>query len=188
MNFEAAKQTFLEIKEVFDRLGIKFYLNDGTLLGAIREKGFIPWDKDIDLRISAEDQGPHICEEFKKKGFSCRPTILYHHLISTYVVRKRGIKADIALNHYYEPEDFNISLSGRPTRENAVHPAKFCKKDCFVPFLGTEVRVPNPPEEALLWIYGKDWRVPIKDKSYATGRKRISLDKYIKYFIENGIK
>ena len=188
MNTEAATKTFLEIKNVLDGLGIKFWLNDGTLLGAIREKGFIPWDKDIDLRISAEDQSPRICEEFIKAGFVCRPTIIYHDLISTYVVRKRRIKADIALNHYYEPADLNISLSARPTLENAVHPAKFCRGDRFVPFLGTEVRVPNPPEEALSWIYGWDWKTHVKDKSYAIFRRQVSLKSYIDYFIEKGIK
>ena len=188
MDLESAKQNYLEIKEILDRLKIKFYLNDGTLLGAIREGGFIPWDKDIDLRIPAEDQGPHICEEFKKKGFKCKKAILYHNLISTYVVKKRKIHADIALNHYYEPEDVNISLSGGPTIQNAVHPAKFYRGDYFVDFLGVSARVSNPPEEILEWIYGKDWRVPIKDNSWKENRKQISIDKYIKYFIEKGIK
>lgn len=183
MNLEAAKQDFLEIKEVFDYLKIKFYLNDGTLLGAIRHKGFVPGDKDMDLRISAKDQGPRICGEFKKKGFKCSETILYQGLISTYVVRKRGVKADIALNHYYPPEDANVSLSGRPSIQNAVHPAKFCRGDYFVDFLGASTRVPNPPEEALEWIYGKNWRIP--GRSYEKERKRISLEKYIKYFVES---
>ena len=188
MNIELAKQTFLEIKEVLDSLKIKFYLNHGILLGAIREKGFIPWDKDIDLRMPAEDQGPHVCEEFEKKGFLCRPTILYQGLISTYVLRKNRIKTDLALNHYYKPEDLIISLSGRPTIQNAVHPARFYREACFVKLIGVSALVPNPPEEFLEFIYNKDWKTPVRDKSYVNDHKRISLDKYIKYFVEKGIK
>ena len=188
MNLESAKQNFLEIKEILDRLKIKFYLNDGTLLGAIREGAFIFWDKDMDLRISAEDQGSHIDKEFEKKGFICEIHKVYHGLISEYFVKKRDIHTDIALNYYYPPEDVNISLSGCPTIQNAVHPAKFCRGDCHVFFLGTTVRVPNPPEECLEWIYGKNWRIPDRAVHWDRDNKRISLDKYVKYFIEEGIK
>ncbi|GAI17296.1 unnamed protein product, partial [marine sediment metagenome] len=44
MDIEAAKQDLLEIKEILDRLKIKFWLSDGTLLGAVREKNFISYD------------------------------------------------------------------------------------------------------------------------------------------------
>ena len=41
--------------DVCDRYGLRYYLYDGTLIGAIRHKGFIPWDDDIDVLMPYED-------------------------------------------------------------------------------------------------------------------------------------
>ena len=44
-----------EFDAVCKRNGIRYFAMCGTLLGAVRNQGFIPWDDDVDLAILRED-------------------------------------------------------------------------------------------------------------------------------------
>lgn len=50
---------YLDLLREFDRLckqaGIKYWIYFGTLLGAIRHQGFIPWDDDVDILMPRKD-------------------------------------------------------------------------------------------------------------------------------------
>lgn len=43
------------LKDVCDKYKLKYYLAYGTLIGAIRHQGMIPWDDDLDVMMPRED-------------------------------------------------------------------------------------------------------------------------------------
>lgn len=52
---EGSLEILKKIDDICSRLNLKYCLAYGTLIGAIRHKGFIPWDDDVDIMMPRKD-------------------------------------------------------------------------------------------------------------------------------------
>lgn len=187
MDARLAKSTFLDIKRVLDQALVKFWLVDGTVLGALRDGGFIIGDTDMDLRVLVVDwDSEKMSKKFTDAGFDYMHIMdppRYKDMVVGAVVFKRGIKTDICLGYDYPPTKRIVVLASQPRAHVTVLPAALFRKDedYFISFCGVRVRVPNPPEQYLTVRYGADWKSPTTE-NYPKICKLISIKRYVDYF------
>ena len=71
-----------KFKEICAKYNLRYYATGGTLLGAARHKGFIPWDDDIDLTMPWQD-----CRVFLEVA----PKVLeYPYHLQSHLTEKNG--------------------------------------------------------------------------------------------------
>lgn len=63
---EEAKKVLAGLHDICTRNNIRYFIAYGTMLGAVRHKGFIPWDDDIDVCMTRDDY-ERLCDVMAKE-------------------------------------------------------------------------------------------------------------------------
>jgi len=86
-----------KLKDVCDRNNLKYFIDGGTLLGAVRHQGFIPWDDDVDIVMPRKD-----FEKLKK--------IAPYEFSEPYFLQTEDNDPDIFLGGYAKLRNSNTTM------------------------------------------------------------------------------
>ena len=132
--------------------GLTYYMSGGTLLGAVRHGGFIPWDDDIDVVMPKED-------------YERMPEIMATEYPDKYLV-KRGYstKTDPTANHkiYLRDSEYREISAAERDKPHMVFLDVFCLQSVSASPLSRKVRGAFADAAMLGAILSAEFRAPTK--------------------------
>lgn len=174
-SYEAGRACLIELHHLMMCVNLPFFLMQGTALGAYRDGGFTPSEKDIDLGVLFEDFDKvpidHTLRTFLLAGFDIElvtmPFDRPRTLVLTKLYGNTLVKTDI-VTWALSPDDKD-RFACSPVRRHEVKPYAIVHKretlESTIPLtlFDRTYKVPADIEGYLEAEYGADWKTPKDD-------------------------
>ena len=180
---QKAINTLFDVKNILNHQLIDYWIEGGTLLGAIRDKKLIPWDHDIDMGIinNSDKQIEDLIKRLKKdfyvsvKGFDKNENIWNlgkYRVLKVYPKKKIFFKDKLCLDIfiYYLGNIPNIKEKVYKYvvwGKNGFHKRKFFDQTEQIKFYNDTINIPSNSTDFLEIKYGSDWKIPNKEWNVA---------------------
>jgi len=162
---ESSFKNLVDLKNLFEKENIKYWIECGLLLGLYREGDMINGDEDdVDISIPIEyvNQFTNNLSEIKKLGFSIRRINYSKKGIITAIALRRISRVDIHIiatkNNivYFQMYKIKHTISKWGVY---VYPSKLFNPLGEIDWNGEKFPCPNNIKEYLIVRYGKDWKI-----------------------------
>lgn len=97
-----------ELKRICEKHNLVYFMHAGTLLGAVRHKGFIPWDDDMDFALPRKDferlievSRTEIAPPFFLQTYENTPSMVTFGRIRLRMDRTTGVQLSREINQFY---------------------------------------------------------------------------------------
>lgn len=171
MDKEKAFELLKDVRNVFNSLGITYWLTAGTLLGLYRDGEFIGFkDEDIDIGIFGKDNDDKIISKFVELGWGVHAIIKLADKTFHYSFKKYGIRIDVML--YYIHPNHNKFYYWMDKIYIEFLPMRFVEEFHALLYRGVIFATLSRVSEYLLFRYGEDWKSPLKKYSHFTEHTR----------------
>ena len=168
------------LEDVFERHGIPAFATYGTMLGFVRDHGFIPHDDDMDMGVMPGEWTPQRLMRVlleQEEGFRLLFIFKFRERVIEFKVECMGVPVDF---FFYEDtgKEFLCPLcffypdmkypAPNANSMRVVHSPRF-EGITRIPIFGFEFPVMGNYKQMLVALYGKDWNIP--DKKWTNDKR-----------------